>query len=80
MRTRYKNRDEILLTYCGCDGCSPSMVNGSLCHERACPDAWRDQCNECKWCGTKFVPEYSAQAFCVETCHCAYFGLAGSEA
>jgi hypothetical protein len=42
MRTHYRNGDEIGLQYCGCDGCSPCMVDGVLCHEHGCPDAWRD--------------------------------------
>ena len=42
MRTTYRNGDEIGLRYNGCDGCSPATVNGVLCHETGCPDAWRD--------------------------------------
>ena len=42
MRTHYKNGDEISLVHGGCDGCSPSSVNGVICHEHGCPDAWKD--------------------------------------
>jgi hypothetical protein len=42
MRANYRNGDPIDLKHNGCDGCSPAMVNGTLCHERGCPDAWRD--------------------------------------
>jgi len=43
MRKNYNNGDEISLKQNGCDGCSPSMINGVLCHETGCPDAWRDK-------------------------------------
>ena len=42
MREHYNNGDPIDLKHNGCDGCSPSMINGVLVHERGCPDAWRD--------------------------------------
>jgi len=42
MRTEYLNGDPIDLIYNGCNGCSPTTVNGVLCHESGCPDAWRD--------------------------------------
>jgi hypothetical protein len=63
MRTNYANGDEIGLA-CGCDGCNPSMVNGTLCHERGCPDAWRDRENECKECGCDFRPTERGQWYC----------------
>ena len=43
MRTHYRNGDEITRQHTGCDGCSPCMVNGVLCHEYGCPYAWRDE-------------------------------------
>lgn len=79
MRTHYKNGDEVKLAGCGCDGCNPAMLNGVLCHERGCPDAWRDRPSECKWCGAEFFPEYSGQTFCDESCRCTYYGLDRSE-
>ena len=42
MREYYHNGDPIDLKHNGCDGCSPSTINGVLVHERGCPDAWRD--------------------------------------
>lgn len=42
MRTHYLNGDEIGLQHTGCDGCSPSMIQGVLCHETGCPYAWKD--------------------------------------
>jgi len=68
MRTQYKNGDEITLTENGCDGCSPAMINGHLCHELGCPDKWRDSTTECKWCGTEFQPQWDGQEFCDDNC------------
>lgn len=42
MRTHYRNGDEVGLQGTGCDGCSPSMVNGVICHEGGCMESWRD--------------------------------------
>jgi hypothetical protein len=75
MRTHYNNEDEISLTECGCDGCSPSMIDGVLCHEHGCPDAWRDYERECGECGGGFYPELHEQEFCSDTCCRAYFGF-----
>lgn len=41
-RSTYRNGDSIGLAWNGCDGCSPSMIQGVFCHETGCPDAWRD--------------------------------------
>jgi hypothetical protein len=72
-RKSYRNGDPITLA-CGCDGCSPSMVNGILCHETGCPDAWRDDVRECDWCGRDFAQEERTQRFCDESCAAAYHG------
>jgi hypothetical protein len=58
MRTHYRNGDAIRMQANGCDGCSPSRINGVFCHETGCPDAWRDQKIECAECGAKFYPEW----------------------
>lgn len=42
MRTHYRNGEEIGLKHTGCDGCTPLMINGVLCHETGCPYAWKD--------------------------------------
>ena len=63
MRTNYRNGDEIGLA-CGCDGCSPSMINGMLCHERGCPEAWRDRQVACFECGCDFYPESRDHRIC----------------
>lgn len=57
MRTEYRNGDSITLTATGCDSCSPCMVNGVLCHESGCPDAWRDMLATCWECGYEFYPD-----------------------
>jgi len=67
-RTQYNNGDEITLTECGCDGCSPSIINGVLCHETGCPDSWRDDSNSCEWCGQSFFAQERGQEFCDEEC------------
>lgn len=64
MRAEYRNGDEITLVHCGCDGCSPSMINGVLCHEHGCPDKWRDTATECWECGCEFYPESRGQSTC----------------
>jgi len=74
MRTQYANGNEISLTATGCDGCSPSMVNGVLCHEHGCPEAWQDMRRECPWCGARFLPEHKDAAFCNGDCEAAYYG------
>lgn len=63
MRATYRNGDEIL-SVTGCDSCVPAMVNGTLCHEHGCPDAWRDSVRECFECGCDFRPENRYQAVC----------------
>jgi hypothetical protein len=68
MRTHYKNGDEVGLTACGCDGCSPSMVNGVLCHEQGCPDAWKDKMRKCLECGCSFYPTSREQLLCDPSC------------
>ena len=62
MRTHYRNGDEISLN--GCDGCNPSMIQGVLCHELGCPDAWRDTRKECRECGCDFYRTDRWQAQC----------------
>ena len=76
MRIQYNNGDDISLQACGCNGCSPSMINGILCHETGCPDAWRDYNRECKDCGQEFMPEYAEQEFCTEDCRNIYWNYA----
>lgn len=60
-RTHYRNGDEISLQHNGCDGCSPCMINGVLCHESGCPDAFRDVPVECWECGCECFRESAIQ-------------------
>ena len=63
MRTTYRNGDPISLS-CGCDGCSPSTINGVLCHETGCPEAWRDTTASCFECGCDFYRQSRFQTVC----------------
>jgi hypothetical protein len=62
-RTTYRNGDKITLL-CGCDGCSPSVINGVFCHETGCPEAWRDREAECFDCGCAFYRSDRHQRLC----------------
>ena len=63
-RRLYNNGDDISLQATGCDGCSPSKINGVFCHEAGCPDAWRDYMIECRECGCYFWPADNRQIVC----------------
>jgi hypothetical protein len=58
-----------------CQSCEALTVNGVLCHESGCPDAWKDYKRTCKWCGSTFTPEFSRQQFCDDSCYACYNGL-----
>lgn len=58
-----------------CNSCEVLYINGIKCHEQGCPDAWRDEVRECKWCGQKFVPENRFQEFCSLSCFSCFSGL-----
>ena len=73
-RKQYYNGDPISLRANGCDGCSPSIINGKLCHEQGCPEEWKDREVECAWCGQKFFPTEKHQECCDEGCQIAYNG------
>jgi len=57
-----------------CPSCAQVSINGVVCHEQGCPDAWRDETRECRWCGGKFKPESGWQEFCCDDCAAAYHG------
>lgn len=42
-RLTYRNGDRVGMIFNGCDGCNLMIINGILCHEQGCPDAWRDK-------------------------------------
>ena len=58
-----------------CDACEALMINGVLCHETGCPDAWRDQKRECRECRYEFVPEDRYQVYCSEECAACFHGI-----
>jgi hypothetical protein len=62
-RRHYRNGDEITLPG-GCDGCNPSRINGVLCHEAGCPEAWRDYPVECDECGHEFYTDEQHRSVC----------------
>jgi len=61
-----------------CPDCALMGINGHVCHEAGCPSSWIDPCmgegyeQECKWCGSLFVPKDKDQAFCDESCAESY--------
>jgi len=55
-----------------CDQCEIVYINGVKCHEIGCPDAWKDETRECKWCGYEFKPEEKNQDFCEVSCAKSY--------
>jgi hypothetical protein len=58
-----------------CDSCTACYINGILCHEHGCPDAWRTDIRECKECGCEFTPESRHDKFCSDHCHAMYNGF-----
>ena len=59
----------------GCNSCEILYINGVRTHETGCPEAWRDETRNCKWCGTPFKPEEKGQLCCDHTCVVAYYNL-----
>lgn len=57
-----------------CESCQVARINGVLCHEHGCPDAWRTERRECRWCGSAFAPEQRWERECCECCAAAYRG------
>ena len=55
-----------------CASCEVLVINNIICHETGCPDAWKDETRECKWCGCRFKPEEKNQEFCASDCSEAY--------
>lgn len=61
---RYRNGDPRRMPEQRCDSCSPSAINGVLCHEQGCPDAWRDYSFECDECGCDFYRSEQFERLC----------------
>lgn len=47
-----------------CKSCEVVHINGVLCHEIGCPDAWKDYTRTCLWCGREFKPHQSPRQTC----------------
>lgn len=58
-----------------CDQCELMRINGVVCHEPGCPETWKDEVRECKWCGQTFTPEERYQSCCDEDCRRQYCGI-----
>lgn len=57
-----------------CQSCEQLRINGVVTHETGCPDAWRDEVRECKWCGGSFKPTERHQYCCEHSCKVAWSG------
>lgn len=57
-----------------CQSCDAIYINGVLCHESGCPDAWRDEVRECVECGCEFTPEDKDQSCCSDDCYHVFIG------
>ena len=57
-----------------CNSCETLTINGVLCHEIGCPDSYKDENRECKWCGQDFTPEQNHQVCCSHSCEMDYNG------
>ena len=55
-----------------CSQCQILLINGYICHEHGCPDAWKDTIRECRWCGSDFPPAFSDERFCSPECAESY--------
>lgn len=47
-----------------CQSCQLARINGVLCHETGCPDAWRGRAATCFRCGCEFTPDTRFQRVC----------------
>lgn len=47
-----------------CQSCELLRINGVVCHEIGCPDAWKDHERDCFVCGCDFRPESRFQSVC----------------
>jgi len=64
MRTQYKNGMALATPELGCDGCDVVVLQGVLCHESGCPEAWKDRQKRCGICGGEFYGDSKCQAVC----------------
>ena len=52
-----------------CQSCELMRINGVVCHEIGCPDAWKDYNKRCFECGCDFQPEDRHQEICFDCYH-----------
>jgi len=52
-----------------CNSCEVININGVNCHERGCPDAYKDEKRNCLWCGAELQEN---QNFCDDSCEANY--------
>jgi hypothetical protein len=57
-----------------CNSCDALVINGVVCHETGCPDAWKKE-KECANCDNTFVPMLKDQKFCSDECYYDYWGI-----
>lgn len=55
-----------------CGSCQLVRINGMVCHELGCPEAWTSEVRECKECGGTFKPKAKRQCCCSNSCRRAY--------
>lgn len=55
-----------------CESCEVLVINGAICHETGCPNSYKDEIRECKWCGVDFRPESKYDYLCSEDCREIY--------
>lgn len=58
-----------------CDSCAQVRINGVLCHETGCPNAWKDAEVFCEFCDSQFKPETKGQQFCCDSCQDSFTGV-----
>lgn len=58
-----------------CDSCELARINGLICHETGCPNAWQGYLRECKWCGALFRPKEKYHSCCCTSCARSYHGV-----
>jgi hypothetical protein len=57
-----------------CGSCQLMRIQGVVCHELGCPESWKDQHKDCKWCGRPFHPKVRGQQTCSSRCRHFYYG------
>ena len=48
-----------------CDQCIAATINGQVCHEHGCPNAWKEP-RKCTYCGEWFTPSNKHNKCCYD--------------